>query len=101
MNQATGGHFNPTGLGSDQNTARFAILLHASSFGCGLIYLWSEQQNVQYLMQPYTMKQKLRDTRLRARVELYNRSCLWERNVNFAKNVNFQLRAVQYFHCFG
>lgn len=52
MNQATGGHFNPTGLGSDQNTARFAILLHVSSFGCGLIYLWSEQQNAWYLLQP-------------------------------------------------
>lgn len=101
MNQATGEHFNPTGLGSDQSTARFAILLYVSGFGCGLIYLWSKQQNVWYLMQPYTMKQKLRDTRLRARVELYNKNCLWERNVNFAKNVNFQLRAVQYFHCFG
>lgn len=51
-------------------------------------------------MQPNTMKQKLRDTRLRAGVELYNKNCLWERNVNFAKNVNFQLRAVQYFYCF-
>lgn len=93
--KATGGHVNPTGFGSDQNTARFAILLYVSSFGCGLIYLCSKLQNVWYLMQPYTMKQKLRDTRVRAGVELYNRNCLWERNDNFAKNANFQLRAVQ------
>lgn len=47
------------------------------------------------------MKQKLRDIRLRGRAELFNGSCLWEGNVNFAKNVNFLLRSVQYFITLG
>lgn len=67
---------------------------------CGLIYLWPEQQNVWYQMQPYTINQTLRNIRLRDGAELMVTVSGREMLISL-KNVNFQLRDVQYFHRFG